>query len=166
MSNYTDLTLFDDYVSFNVKGKRYLISIIDMPILDSHNWYIRFCDNIPYLSNTRHTPKFFHRLVMNPPLGHVVDHINGDVTDNRRENLRVCTQSQNSMNRGNRSDNTTGYKGVYYKKRDGKFVAQIKNDGIKQHIGRFDTAEDANKAYCEAELKYFGEYARKNGGEE
>ena len=55
-----------------------------------------------------------HRVVMDAPKGMDVDHINGNGLDNRKENLRICTRSQNSMNRKPRFDNPTGYKGVQY----------------------------------------------------
>jgi len=58
--------------------------------------------------------KSIHRLVTNAPKGMDVDHINGDGLDNRKANLRLCTRSQNAMNRRLRRDSPTGYKGVAY----------------------------------------------------
>ena len=54
-----------------------------------------------------------HRVIMNAPKGMDVDHINGDRLDNRKENLRICTRSQNSQNKKSRRDSKSGYKGVY-----------------------------------------------------
>ena len=54
-----------------------------------------------------------HKFIMNAPKGMCVDHINHDGLDNRRENLRICTYSQNSQNKRLRVDSRSGYKGVY-----------------------------------------------------
>ena len=61
---------------------------------------------------------------MDCPAGLTVDHINGDRLDNRRQNLRVCTQGQNNCNRLERVDNTSGFRGVSQRK-DGRYQAYI-----------------------------------------
>jgi hypothetical protein len=93
------------------------------------------------------------------PLGHV-DHINGVRSDNRFANLRIATASQNARNSRMRSDNACGYKGVHYKKRLNKFVAQIRVDGRVHHLGVFKTADEAPAAYWKAAKERFGEFAR------
>lgn len=100
-----------------------------------------------------------HRFLFNVTDDKEVDHINHDGLDNRRSNLRVCTRVQNMQNTRLRSDNSTGYKGVYYNKRENKYYAQIKPPQEERlFIGSFDTAEDAGKAYQEYADKYFGEF--------
>lgn len=90
-----------------------------------------------------------------------VDHIDGDGLNNRRENLRLATNAQNSANKGKASKNTTGFKGVFRtKNRPKPFRAQIKVNQKSIHLGLFDTAEQAHEAYKEAAKKYFGEFAR------
>lgn len=99
-----------------------------------------------------------HRLIMNPGEGEQVDHINGDGLDNRRANLRLCTSSENNMNRGKKD----GYKGVSYYKDRKKWRARIGINGEKRHLGWYATAEEAALAYNKAAGELFGEFARPN----
>ena len=98
-----------------------------------------------------------HKLIMNPESGYTVDHKNHLRYDNRKSNLRICTQAQNNMNQRLRSCNTTGCIGVYYDR--GKYQAKIFINNETINLGRYDNFEDAVKARKEAEKKYFGEYA-------
>jgi len=102
-----------------------------------------------------------HRKITNCPDNMEVDHINRNPLDNRRENLRVCTHSQNCMNRPKQSNNTTGYKGVTYRKRDRRYEAQIKAKGKKYWLGSFTTAEEASQAYKEAATRHHGQFMNK-----
>jgi|ETNvirenome_2_60_1030617.scaffolds.fasta_scaffold51777_2 hypothetical protein len=127
-----------------------------------------------------------HRLVMGNPKGMCVDHINGDTLDNRKENLRVCTRSQNSQNQRLKSHSKSGYKGVhernypirrkYVSKKTGKvtyhenilkkrFMAYI-GSGIPNtpsiKLGHYATAEEAAEARDKKALEIHGEYARLN----
>jgi hypothetical protein len=88
-----------------------------------------------------------------------VDHKDRDALNNQFENLRPATKSQNAMNRGLRSDNSTGYKGVCMCKVGGKFQAQIVLRGRAIYLGRFCSSLDAAKAYDKAAIQYFGEFA-------
>jgi len=86
------------------------------------------------------------------------DHINGDGLDNRRENIRVSTKSQNQANRRNlQSNNTSGFKGVDFHR--GKWRAQIKVDGRKIDLGSFDTPDEASGAYLRSAHHHFGKFA-------
>ena len=87
----------------------------------------------------------------------VIDHINGDGLDNRRENLREATRAQNMRNLRLRSDNTSQYKGV---RRLGDHIWQARVNG--QTVGYFDTALDASFAYDKAAVEQYGEFARLN----
>lgn len=103
-----------------------------------------------------------HRLIMSVPHGMVVDHIDGDGLNNRRSNLRVCTRSENSRNQRKSSNNTTGFKGVYWLPRDNRFLAKLFVNGKSKQVGSFMTAIEAAKAYNEAAKKYYGEFANLN----
>ena len=90
----------------------------------------------------------------------VVDHINGNPLDNRRTNLRVCTNAENMRNRGKNKNNTSGFKGVTYFKFAKLWKAQIKVDRKGVFLGYFKTPEAAHQAYCEAAAKYHGDFAK------
>lgn len=101
-----------------------------------------------------------HRLIMNCPDELVVDHINHNTLDNRKVNLRVCTISQNNMNREIRHISKSGYIGVH--SHYGSWAAKIKVNGKQIHLGTFKDINDAIAAREEAEKKYFGEFAYGN----
>lgn len=90
----------------------------------------------------------------------IVDHINGVRNDNRIENLRIVTASQNRINAGPRVDNKSGIKGVHWSSRQGRWAAQIHVDGKRKGLGYFADIEDAKKAYLEQAKKHHGEFAR------
>jgi hypothetical protein len=103
------------------------------------------------------------RYLLNAEDGQIVDHINRDTLDNRKENLRICTIAQNSRNSKKRKDNfTSNYKGVYWKSQHRKYCAQINFNRKKIHLGYFETEDQAAIAYNIAAVKYFGEFARPN----
>lgn len=103
-----------------------------------------------------------HRLIMNTPNGMETDHKNGDGLDNRRENLRVATRTQNQGNSTLRKDNKTGYKGVHWFKPTRKWRAQLIIKDKFSYVGYFDDLLEASEAYNQAAKKYFGEFARLN----
>ena len=95
-------------------------------------------------------------------IGVVVDHRNRNTLDNRIENLRAATKSQNQYNRLSQPRARSGYKGVSYHKGTGRWVARISADRIARHLGYFDSPEAAGKAYDVAAIELHGEFARLN----
>lgn len=85
----------------------------------------------------------------------LLDHINGEKADNRISNLREATNKQNLENRGKNSNNTSGYKGVCWHKRDGKWLAQIQHYGERIRLGMFVDLKDAHEAYETAAKQLF-----------
>lgn len=105
---------------------------------------------------------YMHRLIMGSTKGMATDHINRDKLDNRIENLRTCTTSENMMNRGKQTNNTSGYKGVFWSIPAKRWRAQIVVMKKAIHLGLFDTPEEASTAYKKMAIKLHGEYANIN----
>jgi len=99
-----------------------------------------------------------HRLVVSASPGDVVDHINGNKLDNRTSNLRICTKTQNTWNRKKQSGSSR-YKGVTWYKPLSKWMAQIQVNRKHLNLGYYESEEAAAKAYDDAALKLYGEYA-------
>lgn len=106
-----------------------------------------------------------HRFILDAPKGYVVDHINGDTLDNRKQNLRICTHAQNQQNTGSRGGSSK-YKGVCFKKAQGKWQGQFRGNGVKYYCGLFDTEEAAARAVDKKRREICGEFASQNLDEE
>ncbi|WEM05511.1 HNH endonuclease [Ralstonia phage BOESR1] len=89
-----------------------------------------------------------------------IDHVDGDRTNNRLSNLRLCTHAQNQLNRGVTRNNTTGFKGV--RPSNGRFRADIQVDGRREYLGHFDTAREAAEEYDLHARRLHGQFARTN----
>lgn len=103
-----------------------------------------------------------HRLVFLMHHGYMpqyVDHIDRNKSNNRIENLREATNSQNRANSKLNCTSYTGFKGVHFHKPTGKWQAKIGVNRKRVHLGLYGTAEEAYVAYCDAAKHYFGDYA-------
>lgn len=89
-----------------------------------------------------------------------VDHKDNDPTNDRWENLREATDSQNAMNKKRPRNNTSGFKGVTWNKKEGKWQASIQINGKLKYLGLYPTAKSAHDAYCAQAIVLFGEFAR------
>lgn len=97
------------------------------------------------------------------PDGMCLDHKDGNSNNNRIENLRLCTATQNNQNKTIYKRSRSGYKGVIHCQRDeSRFSCHIRVDGEQMFLGIFDSAIQAAMAYDLAATKYFGEFARTN----
>lgn len=89
-----------------------------------------------------------------------IDHIDMDTKNNRISNLREVTKSQNQWGKSIQKNNTSGYKGVCYNKRNQSWQAGIKINGKNKALGQYKTPEAAHAAYCKASAELRGEYGR------
>lgn len=103
-----------------------------------------------------------HTIIAKAPIGLMADHINGDRLDCRRSNLRICSPSQNAMNRSGVPGSTSKYKGVCWSSAAGRWRAQISVKYRQVYLGLFDTEVDAAAAYNSTAVKFYGEYSRLN----
>ena len=102
-----------------------------------------------------------HQIILESSDSKIPDHIHGEKSknDNRKNNLRLVTISQNAMNAKLRVNNSSGVTGVRWNKKMNKYIAYIQKEGTNHYHGSFNNFEDAVKARKEAEKKYFGEYS-------
>lgn len=90
-----------------------------------------------------------------------IDHINGEKSDNRIENLREATNTENNRNKGLRKDNKSGFKGV--SRCGGKWKAELKHENNRIYLGLYRTPEEAHVAYAEKAKELRGDFARPGG---
>lgn len=136
-----------------------LVDAKDAPALLEANWTLLSTGYA--VTTAKHLfggETYMHRVVANPVPEQVVDHINGFRLDNRKINLRGCTQAENMRNT-RRIANSSGVRGAYLDKRDGKWTAAVVVDGKRFALSRFETAEEAGRAYDSAARQLHGEYA-------
>jgi hypothetical protein len=147
-----------------IKLTRGFETIVDDDIYDLYNWYswCYFPKGVAARRGRKGEPKvvYLHRAVVKCPVELQVDHINGNKLDNRRENLRICTNAQNCANQTKRCNNTTGAKGVTY--RNNKYEANISVNSKRIWLGTYDTLNEAANAYDRAAKLHHAEFANVN----
>ncbi|MDG9858223.1 AP2 domain-containing protein [Pseudomonas nitroreducens] len=148
-------------------GQQIIVDDDDFDSLEKFNWRIigkgYAARNVaPENPSEGRIVAYMHREILGLQKGdsRVVDHVNGNPLDNRRCNLRVCTTSQNGMNRGPAAHNKSGFKGVFWDRRRSKWTAYIRVDGRQKYLGLFATPEMAHQAYSAAALEFHGAFAR------
>ena len=153
--------LFDTYGVLHIGLSSFLFDLDDLPIIESRSWYV---DKDGYLTSSYYYLGVlriirFHRIVAHPKPGQRVDHKNRNRADNRKQNLRCCSFSENNRNRGLYSTNTSGVTGVVFDKKRKQWIATKMHDHKRIFICRFPNKSDAIKSSLEAEIHLFGEFA-------
>lgn len=143
------------------QGKVALIDDEDFEAVSAVKWYAQH-NRVLYAASKRGRIVYMHRLILGAPPGVQVDHINGDGLDNRRANLRLCSNSQNHANLRKRTETSSRFKGVYWNKARRKWHAQIKANQRTFYLGLFDSEEAAGAAYDRAATEHFGTFSRLN----
>lgn len=157
--NVYDLT--GDYgIGYTSKGEEFYFDKEDYDLIKPYTWYFNtegYVITIAFGKTIR-----MHILIMNSPKGKDVDHINHNVSDNRKSNLRICEHYQNIINTKNYSNNTSGRKGVSWDKSRNKWIVSICVNRKQIYLGRFEDFEDAVQVRELAEQKYHKEYSNNN----
>jgi hypothetical protein len=146
------------------QGKVAIVDDQDYEWLSQWKWY--YCKGYAVRKAPREKKRErviqMHREILKTPVGMETDHINHNTIDNRRENLRACSHTQNQGNSKIRIDNTSGFKGVSFSKLSKKWCSTIRYGKFRKNLGLYDRPEDAAIAYDRAAKEYFGEFARLN----
>jgi len=160
-NKYNTYDLSGEYgIGYTSKGEEFYFDLEDYEKIKDYCWCYSGKDK--YVSNTRYKLRM-HRLVMKCTDDNlVVDHINHITYDNRKKNLRICSNSQNGMNKKIIRNNQSGCNGVTFDKNSGQWRTRIGVDQKMINIGRFNNKKDAIYTRKQAEEKYFGEYSYDN----
>lgn len=157
----------DTYTIIKINNERYgnfevLIDNDDVDRCKSFTWYINKHDikaEKDYFYVVGSNRILLHRFIMNiDDSNQIVDHINGNTLDNRKEKLQICTVKENSRKSQFRCNNKSGHTGVTWYSKTNKWMAYIKVDYKFKNLGYFEDIDEAIEARRKAEIKYFGDF--------
>lgn len=145
------------------RGLVALVDDEDFERVNQYNWFaLKAVKKYYAVRNENKSTTIMHRFILNADKGIYVDHINGDSLDNRKFNLRTCTNQQNSRNSKKQNNCSSKYKGVCWIKQRNKFLAQICINYKQVFLGYYDDEIEAAKSYDEAARKGFSDFAALN----
>jgi hypothetical protein len=149
-----------------IKGYTVKIDSQDFSLVSSGRWYLVIKKGyekwVYFYRNEKGTRKRYglHRLIARARDDQEVDHIDGDTLNNTRENLRLCTRSQNMMNGPQRKKTSSGFRGVTWRKKEKNWVARIGFEGKLYYLGSFKNAKEAHDEYLRKAKELFGSFLR------
>jgi hypothetical protein len=149
------------------QGKNAIVDDEDYEFINKWKWHAyKGYGGVFYAHRSLHIGKrvkhiFMHRVINETPEGLDTDHVNGDGLDNRRENIRTATRSQNMFNRAKNKNNTSGYRGVSWHAKTQKWQVQVRVNNKNKYIGLFRSLEDAANAYKERSKELIGHEIRR-----
>jgi len=132
--------------TFDIRGTVVLIDDDDLELVESYSWWINpqgyACTKVRYAPGRKNRKTVgMHRLILGDPPTPAIDHINRNKLDNRKDNLRPCTDSQNNRNRQIRQGKKSQHRGVSF--HNGKWQVVIRINGILKWFGYHKTEQDA-----------------------
>ena len=169
-----EIVVFDSYAEIVLYNKlsaevaRTTISLESIDAVKNKKWHMKANGYVyhDYRHNGKKVSVLLHRLLLDPPSGMVIDHIDGNSLNNKLCNIRVCTPSENAMNSGLFSHNTSGIKGVTFDNQSGLWVAQIMVEQRTVYLGSYENKSEARDARVEFATETFGEFAREGNVDE
>lgn len=149
------------------RGYETVIDAADLALIAKNKWYaIPDHSQITAYAATSmrigacKTTVMLHRFILGADKNYVVDHIDGDGMNNRRNNLRLATRQENSMNQRRSKNNKSGFKGVSWVEARQKWHARICLQRQSYHLGLFESAHEAHAAYVAASKSLHKEFGR------
>lgn len=152
------------YIGYTQSGTEFYFDKEDFDLVKQYCWDVdKSTGYVKTIDKTTKKKLYLHRLVMNCHNGDgkIIDHINRSKVDNKRSNLRVVNDIQNAINKGIKSNNTSGTIGVSFNNNHNKWESYITVNKVRKNLGLFENINDAILARKKAEEKYFGEYLPK-----
>ena len=148
-----------EYRTINLtRGQVAIIDEEDFQRISQEHWCAIKIKGRYYAIQGKRTNLYMHRIIMGATDDEQIDHVNNNGLDNRKRNLRRCTNAQNNWNKGKHRDNTSGFKGVSYDPDRGKWRARLMVNGKFVWLGRHHTAQAAYMAYTTKAKEVFGEF--------
>ena len=144
------------------KNRYTLVDDEDFDFLNQWKWRLNKRGYIlrSTMINNKYTVIHMHRIIIKCPSEKMVDHISGNKSDNRKNNLRICNNLENSWNRAISKLNSSGYKGVNWHKASKKWEARIGFKNKRIHLGFFKNIKDAVNIYNVSAIKFYGEFVK------
>ena len=159
----------DDIVIISLtQGQETIIDLADWDLVKDYRWYAHWEDNTFYVLTNVYSAYTvqqkirLHRLLLAAPKGVLVDHVDRNGLNNRRNNIRLVTSLENRCHSVGQKGSRSAYKGVTWNKQSRKWQSGIMLHGQSRHLGLFNDELDAAEAYDEAAIELFGEYALLN----
>lgn len=171
MNNYridykNNIVIFDVYNQSQEKNGEFIIDLDDIEMVKYHKWRSSYGHIVTGNNTNKNPTMYLARFLLNCTDSNlVVDHINGNPYDNRKCNLRICTQGENTYNKSHIKRNTTGFIGVHPESRENRITnwcTEIRYNKKRIHLGAYEKLEDAVYARWLAELILFGQYRNSN----
>lgn len=157
---YNEITIFDDYAELKITSKTYgeyttIIDIEDIEKVNKYTWGLCFSKKLLYVRGKQKINGVWkninlHRFLMDCPDGMVIDHLDRNTLNNRKNNIRVCTNLENQQNKGIYQRSLNKLKGAYYRTDGDYWYSTLVMN--KKHIwlGVFKTELEAHTAYVKA----------------